>query len=149
VTRSSAERKSDALAKLTANETNVWIASASPTGAVHLIPVSHTWNGSQVVVATGSTSRTVTNATANRRVRLGLGESRDVVMIDAVLIEAVASSGAPAKLAEEYAAQAGWDPRSDGGEYVYLVFGPERVEVWREGEETAGRTIMREGSWVI
>jgi hypothetical protein len=149
VTRSSEQRKSDALTKLTANETNVWIASASPSGAVHLIPVSHTWNGSQVVVATGSKSRTVTNATANRRVRLALGESRDVVMIDAVLIEAVAASAAPAKLAEQYAAQAGWDPRSDGGDSVYLILGPERVEVWREGEETAGRTIMRDGSWVI
>jgi hypothetical protein len=149
VTRSPEERKSDALVKLTANETNVWIASASPSGAVHLIPVTHTWNGSQVVLATGSKSRTVTNATATRRVRLGLGETRDVVMIDAVLIEAIAASAAPAKLAEEYAAQAGWDPRSDGGDFVYLVLGPERIEVWREGEETAGRTIMRDGSWVI
>ena len=87
--RSPEQRKSDALAKLTANDTNVWIASASTAGVVHLVPVSHTWNGSQVVLATEPKSRTVANVTANRRVRLALGETRDVVMIDADLLESV------------------------------------------------------------
>jgi hypothetical protein len=35
--RSPEERKADALSKLVAVEANVWIASASPTGAVHLV----------------------------------------------------------------------------------------------------------------
>ena len=143
------ERKADALAKLVAIEANVWVASASPTRLVHLVPVTHTWNGSQVVVATGTKSRTVANVTANPRVRLALGETMDVVMIDAVLIEAIPTSGAPTALAEEYAAQAGWDPRTDSGDYVYLVFTPERIQVWREGEDLAGRTVMRNGTWVV
>jgi general stress protein 26 len=147
VTRSPEQRKSDALAKLTANGANVWAASASPTGAVHLVPVSHTWNGSQVVVATGPRSRTVANVTANRRVRLALGETRDVVMIDAVLVEAVSRAEATADLADAYAAQAGWDPRTDEGDYVYLVLRPERIQVWREGEDLTGRTVMRNGTW--
>ena len=148
VTRSSEARKADALAKLTAVKANVWVASASPTGAVHLVPVSHTWNGNQIVLATEPESRTVTNVTANPRVRLALGDSRDVVMIDAVLAETVTKSKASAELAEGYAAQAGWDPRTDGGDYVYLVFGPERIQVWREAEDLAGRTVMRNGAWV-
>lgn len=147
MTRSPEQRKSDALAKLTANGANVWAASASPTGAVHLVPVSHTWNGSQVVVATGPRSRTVANVTANRRVRLALGETRDVVMIDAVLVEAVSRAEATADLADAYAAQAGWDPRTDEGDYVYLVLRPERIQVWREGEDLTGRTVMRNGTW--
>lgn len=147
MTRSPEQRKSDALAKLTANGANVWAATASPTGAVHLVPVSHTWNGSQVVVATGPRSRTVANVTANRRVRLALGETRDVVMIDAVLVEAVSRAEATADLADAYVAQAGWDPRTDEGDYVYLVLRPERIQVWREGEDLTGRTVMRNGTW--
>jgi hypothetical protein len=149
VNRSPEQRKSDALAKLTAKEANVWVASASPTGDVHLVPVTHTWNGSQVVLATGPTSSTVAHVTATRRVRLALGESRDVVMIDAVLVEAVPEADAPASLADAYAAQAGWDPRTDSGDYIYLVLGPERIQVWKEGEDLDGRTIMRNEQWVI
>jgi len=148
-TRSPEQRKTDALAKLTAIETNVWVASASPTGGAHLVPVTHTWNGSHVVLATGPKSRTVANVRANPRVRLALGETRDVVMVDAALVEAVPATEASAVLAEAYAAQAGWDPRTDTGDYVYLVMGPERIQVWREGEDLAGRTVMRNGTWVI
>jgi len=147
-TRSHEERKADALAKLTAVEANVWVASASPTGAVHMVPVTHTWNGKEIVLATEPGSRTVANVTANPRGRLALGETRDVVMIDAVLVEAVPTSEAPAGLAEGYAVQAGWDPRTDDGDYVYLVLGPERIEVWREAEDLAGRTVKRNGAWV-
>jgi Pyridoxamine 5'-phosphate oxidase len=148
VTRSPEERKADALARLTAVNANVWVASASPTGAVHLVPVSHTWNGSRIVLATEPASRTVANLTGNPRVRLALGDTRDVVVIDAVLAETVPESEAPVALADGYAAQAGWDPRTDSDDYVYLVFGPERIQVWREAEDLAGRTVMRDGVWV-
>ena len=86
-TRSPERRKADASAKITATKANVWIASGSPTGGVHLVPVTHTWNGSQHVLTTEPRSRTVANVTANPRVRLALGETRDVVMVDAVLIK--------------------------------------------------------------
>lgn len=147
MTRSTEQRKSDALAKLTASNSNVWVATASSAGAVHLVPVTHTWNGSQVVVATEPTSLTVANATSNQRVSLALGESRDVVMIDAVFINATPTMEAPASVADAYAKQAGWDPRTDSGDYVYLVLAPERIQVWREGEDLAGRTVMRDGIW--
>ena len=147
--RSPEERKADALSKLVAVEANVWVGSASPTGDVHLVPVTHTWNGSRVVLATGPRSRTVSNMTANPRARLALGETRDVVMIDAVLVEAVQASEAPAPLAEGYAAQAGWDARTDSANYVYLVLEPVRIQVWREGEDLTARTVMRHGEWVV
>ena len=99
-------------------------------------------------MATGPTSRTVANVNANGRVRLALGETRDVVMIDAILVESVPAAKANAELADAYATQAGWDPRTDGGDYVYLVLGPERIQVWREGEDLAERTVMRNGTWV-
>ncbi len=148
-TRSTEERKAAALDKLAAVGANVWVASASPTGSVHLVPVTHTWNGSLVVVATGPGSVTVANLTANPRARLALGETRDVVMIDADLVEAVPLSEAPARLADGYAGQAGWDPRTDSGDYVYMAFRPDRIEVWQEAEDLAGRTVMRDGAWVV
>jgi general stress protein 26 len=148
VTRSSEERKADALAKLTAVDSNVWIASSSPSGAVHLVPVSHTWNGNQIVLATEPESRTVANVTTNPRVCLALGDTRDVVLIEAVLAETVPKSKAPVALAEGYAAQAGWNPRTDGDDYVYLAFGPKRIQVWQEAEDLARRTVMRNGAWV-
>jgi hypothetical protein len=148
-TRSTEERKADALAKLTAVNANVWVGSALPSGAVHLVPVSHTWNGTEVVVATGPGSPTVANITANPKVRLVLGETRDVVMIDAVLV-----SGVPALMPRRHrpmglSPSPGWDPPTDDGDYVYLVPGPERIEVWREAEDLAGRTVMRSGSWMV
>jgi general stress protein 26 len=149
VTRSPEQRKLDALNKLTANETNVWVATSSSTGAVHLVPVTHTWNGSEVVIATGSTSRTVSNATTNRRVRLALGETRDVVMIDATVADVIPARESPPDFGDAYASQAGWDPRSDPGDYVYLALKPERIQVWREGEDPVGRTVMRNTSWLI
>jgi general stress protein 26 len=147
--RSPEERKADALAKLEASEANVWVATASPTGAVHLVPVTHTWSGSQIVLATGPKSRTVANVTANPRMRLALGETRDVVMIDAVLDETLLKSEAPEALAAGYATQAGWDPRTDKSDYVYLLLRPERIQVWREAEDLAGRTVMRNGAWIV
>ena len=97
----------------------------------------------------GAKVTTVSNMTANPRARLALGETRDVVMIDAVLVQAVPASKAPASLAEGYAAQAGWDPRTDSANYVYLVLGPDRIQVWSEGEDLSGRTVMRNGEWVV
>jgi hypothetical protein len=70
-------------------------------------------------------------------------------MIDAMLIEIVPASDAPAALGERYAAQAGWDARADSANYVYLALGPKRIQVWREGEDLAGRTVMRNGEWVV
>jgi hypothetical protein len=72
-----------------------------------------------------------------------------VVVIDADLVEAVPAANAPTILAEGYATQAGWDPRTDGGDYVYLVLAPNRIQVWQEGEDPAGRTVMRDGAWMI
>ena len=124
------------------------VASASPSGAVHLVPVSHTWNGTEVVVATGPSSPTVANITANPKVRLALGETRDVVMIDAVLVSAV-----PLLMPRRHWPM-GMPPRpggtrTDEGDYVYLVLGCERIQVSGEGEELAGRTVMRNGAWVV
>ncbi|HYF72806.1 MAG TPA: hypothetical protein VD864_08285 [Nocardioides sp.] len=70
-----------------------------------------------------------------------------MTMVDAVLERAVPTAEAGA-LGEAYAAQADWDPRGSAG-YVYLVLRPERVQAWREADEIAGRTLMRDGAWLV
>jgi hypothetical protein len=146
--RSPDQRKVDALAKLTAEQSDVWVASASSEGAAHLVPLSFAWDGEHVILATEPPAITTRNILASQRARLALGGTRDVVMIDAVLSTEVTASTAP-EVAARYAAQADWDPRSTDGEFVYLLLRPERIQAWREANEITGRTIMRDGQWRV
>jgi hypothetical protein len=142
----------DALAKLRAPAADVWVASAeiSANGRAlpYLVPLSLAWIDERVVLALDANSRTARNIVASRVCRLGLGPTRDVVMIDAVLGEAVRVSEALPALADRYAAQADWDPRQESGDYLYLVLRPDRIQAWREANELAGRTLMRDGRWL-
>jgi len=157
------QRKADVLAKLEESLADVWVASASAganaagAGAAGaeaagakaaLVPLSLAWDGTRVIVATPATTVTARNILASREARLAVGPTRDVVMIDAALDDAIAASDAPPSLAERYAAQAGWDPRATG-DSVYLTLRPVRIQAWREANEIAGRTIMRDGVWLF
>jgi hypothetical protein len=78
--------------------------------------------------------------------RVGLGGTRDVVMIDGEL--AITPIADDRSRADAFVAATGWDPRDEEGAWVLLVLRPSRIQVWREADELAGRTIMRAGSWV-
>lgn len=144
--RDRAGRKRDALALLTTPAIDAWVASAATAGP-HLVPLSLAWIEERAVIAVGASSLTGRNVMASGQVRLGVGPTRDVVMIDAVL-ERTVDVGADETLGVAYAAQADWDPRTDTG-YVYLVLRPQRIQAWREADETAGRTLMRDGIWLV
>jgi hypothetical protein len=101
----------------------------------------------RVVLALESASVTARNLVASGRARLGIGPTRDVVMIDAVLDEVLDVSDAPC--ADAYAAQSDWDPRTAGAGYVFLVLRPIRIQAWREANEISGRTLMRAGVWLV
>ncbi|MCU1489912.1 MAG: hypothetical protein JWM85_1317 [Acidimicrobiaceae bacterium] len=64
----------------------------------------------------------------NGRARLGLGTTRDVVMIDAELATTVTAAEVPSELAEAYGRQAGWDPRMEGDRHRYFVLVPDRIQ---------------------
>jgi hypothetical protein len=140
-------RKVDALAMLTTPAMDVWVATASTDGAPYLVPLSLAWVDEHAVIAVPEGSVTARNLTASGHTRLGLGPTRDVVMIDAVL-ERTVDVAADAALGEAYAAQADWDPRGDTG-YVFFVLRPLRMQAWRESNEIAGRTLMRDGAWLV
>ncbi len=140
-------RKTDTLAMLATPALDAWVATASAAGAPHMVPLSLVWVDERVVISVESASVTARNLTASGQARLAVGPTRDVVMIDALLDKAVDVTADDA-LAATYAAQADWDPRRSAG-YVFLVLRPVRVQAWREADETAGRTLMRDGTWLV
>jgi len=113
-----------------------------------LVPLSFAWSGDHVIIASETSAITTRNIVASERARLGLGQTRDVVMIDVVLVQNVSVREAPHAIAERYAEQADWDPRSSPG-YAYLILLPERIQAWREVSEIPGRTLMRDGAWLV
>jgi hypothetical protein len=150
--RTREQRRADTLAKLTAPAADVWVATAAADTGGHassyLVPLSLAWIDERIVLATEADSVTARNLTRQGRARLGLGPTRDVVMIDAELEQVYGLDEVPAGLARRYAAQADWDPRESGDRMRFLVLRPHRIQAWREVDELPGRTLMRDGAWI-
>src|SRR5450432_2677742 len=84
-----------------------WVATAASDGNPHLVPLSFIWTDGVLTLATSSSSLTARNAAATG-LRIGLGDTRDVVMIDGkVTTEPVGED--PART-EAFVAALGWDP---------------------------------------
>src|SRR5688572_19069418 len=107
-------RKADTLRMLATHTIDVWVATASAEGTAHLVPLSLAWVDGHVVIAVEASSVTALNVTATGTARLGVGPTRDVVMIDAVL-DNVVDATADDAVGAAYAAQADWDPRRSTG----------------------------------
>jgi general stress protein 26 len=140
-----AERREAAIERLRAGG-NFWLATASDGRGAHLIPASYWWDGSRLTTATFEDSRTLKNVRAQPRVRVSVGSTADVLMIDATAV-VVAVADVDTAAAEGYARASGNDPRSVSG-FVYVRLTPERMQVWRGAAEFAGRTVMRGGVWL-
>jgi hypothetical protein len=85
---------------------------------------------------------------ASGRVRLGLGLTRDVTLIEGTVQETIPAADVPAGLGDDFAAKTGFDPRAEGGGYVYFRIRPSRIQAWREANELSGRDLMRDGEWL-
>jgi hypothetical protein len=138
--RDLATRKADSLEMLQTENIDVWVATASADGAPYLVPVSLAWVDERAVIAIPESSVTARNLAVSGEARLGVGPTRDVVMIHAVVEKSVDVAA--------YTAQADWDPRRDTG-YVFFVLRPVRLQAWREVNEMTGRTLMRDGTWLV
>lgn len=138
------ERLRDTRAKL-ADDVDCWVATSDPSGGVHLVPLSYLWDGTALLISTPRTSITSRNLLASGRVRLGLGPTRDVVLIDGTA-EPVDSAGLAT--ADAFAAKTGFDPRDLADPYQYFLITPRRIQAWREANELAGRDLMRDGRWL-
>jgi nitroimidazol reductase NimA-like FMN-containing flavoprotein (pyridoxamine 5'-phosphate oxidase superfamily) len=144
--RPAAQRKQDTLTRLQ-TEADAWVASADADGNAYLIPLSFLWDGATLTFATVESSPTGRNLRRSGRVRLAIGETRDVVLIDGT-VETFTRETVPAALAEAFAARH-WDARRGSTRYAYFRVTPRRIQSWREENELAGRDLMRDGTWLI
>jgi hypothetical protein len=142
------QRTTDARALLAAPGADIWVATASVNGGAHLVPLSYGWTGDRIVLSTESSTVTARNLVDSGKARLGSGGTRDVVMIDAELETVHPVGDVPEEVAGPFVTQSDWDPRPEGDPYVFLVLRPVRIQAWREANELAGRTLMRDGAWL-
>jgi hypothetical protein len=146
------ERRADVLARLSAPVADCWVATADGDEP-YLVPLTMAYVDERIILATARRSPTARNIAARGRVRLGLGPTRDVVLIDAVLDETIGvgeagAVGEAGTVGEAYAEQNDWDPRTAGDGYVFLALRPQRIQAWREENEIPGRLLMRDGEWL-
>jgi hypothetical protein len=138
--RPRAQRRQDALARLE-RDVDLWVASEDPSGEAYLVPLSFYWDGSTVTIAILRASRTARNLIRAGWARLALGPTRDVLIIEGS-VEAI-PIGADAARGDAHANAAGFDPKVQDEEYVYVRITPESIQAWREANELAGRRLMR------
>jgi hypothetical protein len=124
-------------------DVDCWVASADEVGNAYLVPLSYYWDGTALVLATPRSSPTATNLLRAGVARLGLGPTRDVVLVDGRVAEGVDDATADA-----HTEHTGFDAREETADYVYLRVTPIEIRAWREANELAGRLLMREGKWL-
>jgi hypothetical protein len=115
--RSRAQRQRDTEDRLK-NDVDLWVASASADGAPYLVPLSFDWDGTALLLATPAASPTGRNLAGNRAVRLALGPTRDVTMIEGT-VEILEMNALPGDLGDRFAAH--WIRSADAGNPLPLV----------------------------
>jgi Pyridoxamine 5'-phosphate oxidase len=140
------QRKQDTLARLR-NDVDAWVATADSDGIAYLVPLSFLWDGETLTVATPESSRTGRNLRSGGRARLGIGPTRDAVLVDGT-VEVFTAETVPADLASAFADKL-WDPRNETIPYSYFRITPHRIQAWREANELRGRELMRDGKWLV
>jgi pyridoxine/pyridoxamine 5'-phosphate oxidase len=140
--RSVQQRIHDAMSRLE-SDFDAWVASADDAGDAYLLPLSFLWDGAGLIVSTPLTSTTARNLSRGGQIRVGVGELRDVIMI-----HGTAEPVHDEMTKDAFAARHGWDPRKETADYAYFRIVPDRIQSWREVNELAGRTLMRDGGWL-
>jgi hypothetical protein len=142
------QRKQDALSRLE-NDIDAWVATAdAATGTPYLIPLSFLWDGLTLLVATPDASPTSRNLRATGKVRLGIGPTRDLVLVEGT-VQALPATEIPGEVGDAFAVKTGFDPRQLTDPYLYFRIRPQRVQAWREANELRGRELMRDGHWRV
>ncbi|PXX55608.1 general stress protein 26 [Nocardia tenerifensis] len=142
--RSLEQRRADALDRLGTSH-QMWLATAGKNDGPHLIPVAYIWNTNALTTATFERSRTVANLRTIPRARVAIGDTADLIMIDAAASFIPVDAIDPAA-ADRYA-QVSHDPRSMPG-FIYIQLVPQRIQVWNGFHEFTERTVMAEGRWL-
>ncbi|MBM0234391.1 pyridoxamine 5'-phosphate oxidase family protein [Micromonospora sp. STR1_7] len=140
------QRKQDTLARLN-EDLDAWVASADRDGNPYLVPLSFLWDGVAFILATAESSPTARNLRFSGRVRMSVGPTRDVVLIEGT-VETFSRETVPGDLADAFATKL-WDARVGTTRYAYFRVTPRRIQAWREENEISGRDLMRDGYWLV
>ncbi|MDI1462555.1 pyridoxamine 5'-phosphate oxidase family protein [Catellatospora sp. KI3] len=142
--RSPEQRRADTLRRLE-TDVDAWVATAAADGTPYLVPLSFLWDGETLLISTAAGNPTARNLRANQRVRLTVGPTRDVVLIEgtAVVVDELAT-----EVGDAFAARTGFDPRRSR-DYPYFRIRPQLIQAWREVNEIAGRDLMVGGEWRV
>jgi hypothetical protein len=146
--RSPQQRRRDTLDRLE-HDVDAWVATADATGGTpYLVPLSFLWDDGTLLIATPSSSPTGRNLQATGKVRLGIGPTRDLVLIEGTVAKVLPAAEVPDELGDAFAARTGFDPRQLSG-YRYFRIRPQRLQAWREANELEGRELMAGGQWRV
>lgn len=145
--RSPAERRRDTEHRL-AHDVDVWVASASAEGGPYLVPLSFDWDGETLLLSTRSDTPTGRNLVAGGVVRLGLGDTRDLALIDGD-VEVLEIDDLAPERGDRFAVRTGFDPRELTTSYRWFRVTPSRIQAWREENELPERELMRDGRWLV
>ena len=146
--RTPKQRKQDTLARLEHDE-DAWVSTADADGGVpYLVPLSFLWDGATLLFATPAASPTGRNLRTTGRVRLGIGPTRDVVLMEGS-VKTLEPAELPDGVGDAFAEKTGFDPRQLTTAYLYFRVSPQRVQAWREANELEGRELMRDGEWIV
>jgi nitroimidazol reductase NimA-like FMN-containing flavoprotein (pyridoxamine 5'-phosphate oxidase superfamily) len=135
------QRRKDTLRRLE-QDVDAWVATAAG-GVPYLVPLSFHWDGEALFLSTLATNPTAQNLAAGGQVRLTLGETRDVVLVEGTATPVNPSDEVKAAFAD----RTGFDPRTLRN-YPYFRVEPRLIQAWREVNEIAGRDVMRDGEWI-
>ncbi len=145
--RSRAQRRRDTEHRL-AHDVDAWVATASPDGVPHLVPLSFDWDGETLLTATATDSPTGRNLRAGRVVRVALGLTRDVSVIEG-RVDSLPIDALPKEQGDRFAVRAGFDPRTSSSGMTWYRIRPRRIHAWREVDEMPDRELMRDGRWLV
>ena len=141
--RSRQARIADTLRRLK-DDSDAWVASTD-ADRPWLAPLSFLWRDEQLLLATDAATPTATNVATIPRLRLALGHTRDVV-----IVQGQAQLSPATNLTDEeagaYQTKHGSDPRTWADSVMRLR--PSRILAWREENELTGRLLMRDGVWL-
>jgi hypothetical protein len=104
------QRRTVVLDKLEHGKRDVWFATGDMSGRPHLVPFSLGWDGQHLLVATEARSRTLENIRSSGLARLAMGDTRDVILIDARVTESPINE-LDLTVADSFTRRNGWDPR--------------------------------------
>lgn len=96
----------------------------------YLIPLSLQWNGETLLVSTPADSITGKNMATTGKARLGLGDTRDVTVIEGS-VQSLEMDELSKERANRFATRTGFDPRDLTTPYRWFLITHQWIQAWR------------------